>query len=117
MSYDDTEPAHGDKSSFDRENSIAKDPEKANDGDPLPQYDEHRRSSKYDSGDPFGDESDSAVKYRTLSWWQASIVMIAGTISLGIPSLPSVLAGIGLVPGIILIVALGVMATYTGYVM
>jgi amino acid permease len=44
------------------------------------------------------------------------IVMIAETISLGILSLPSVLAAIGLVPGIILIAGLGILATYTGYV-
>jgi amino acid permease len=42
--------------------------------------------------------------------------MIAETISLGILSLPSVLATIGMVPGAILIVALGAIATYSGYV-
>lgn len=42
--------------------------------------------------------------------------MIAETISLGILSLPSVLAAIGFVPGIILLVGLGALATYTGYV-
>lgn len=41
---------------------------------------------------------------------------IAETISLGILSLPSVLATIGLVGGIILILGLGILATYTGYV-
>lgn len=43
--------------------------------------------------------------------------MIAETISLGILSLPSVLARIGIVPAIILIVGLGLLATYTGYVL
>jgi hypothetical protein len=43
--------------------------------------------------------------------------MIAETISLGILSLPSVLATIGFVPGIILIISLGLVATYTGYVL
>lgn len=43
-------------------------------------------------------------------------VMIAETISLGILSLPSVLATVGLVPGFLLIFGLGVIATYTGYV-
>lgn len=66
--------------------------------------------------DPFGDDSNSETQYRTLSWWQAAIIMIAETISLGILSLPSVLATIGIVPGVILIVGLGVIATYTGYV-
>ena len=76
-----------------------------------------RRASAYDKkGDPFGDESDAEVKYRTMAWWQASMIMIAETISLGILSLPSVLASVGMIAGIILIVALGIIATYTGYV-
>ena len=43
--------------------------------------------------------------------------MIAETISLGILSLPKVLATIGLVPGVILIAGLGALATYTGFVL
>lgn len=66
--------------------------------------------------DPFGDEADAEVKYRTLEWWQASLLMIAETVSLGILSLPSVLAAIGMVPGVILLATLGAAATYTGYV-
>ena len=42
--------------------------------------------------------------------------MIAETISLGILSLPSVLATTGLGPGAALILGLGALATYTGYV-
>ncbi|KAF2200952.1 hypothetical protein GQ43DRAFT_337433, partial [Delitschia confertaspora ATCC 74209] len=67
--------------------------------------------------DPFGDEEDNEVKYRTMRWWQASFIMIAETISLGILSLPSVLARVGIVPGIILIIGMGILATYTGYVL
>ena len=49
--------------------------------------------------DPFGSESDDAsVKYRTMSWFQCGMIMIAETISLGILSLPSVLAAVGMVP-------------------
>jgi amino acid permease len=44
------------------------------------------------------------------------MIMIAETISLGILSLPSVLARIGLLPGLILLVGLGIIATYTGWV-
>ncbi|KXT03788.1 hypothetical protein AC578_753 [Pseudocercospora eumusae] len=92
------------------------DTEKAQD---LPAYHEERHGrTKYDDrSDPFGDESDAEVKYRTMTWWQAAAIMIAETISLGILSLPSVLASIGLVPGVILIIGLGVVATYTGYTM
>jgi hypothetical protein len=74
-------------------------------------------NSPADENDPFGDESDSEVKYRTLTWWQAGVIMIAETISLGILSLPSALAAIGIVPGMILILGLGIIATYTGYVL
>jgi amino acid permease len=42
--------------------------------------------------------------------------MVAETISLGILSLPAAIAGIGLVPGLILLIGLGLLATYTGYV-
>lgn len=75
-----------------------------------------RRSSATGRVDPFGDESHAEVKYKTLTWWQTSLLMIAETISLGILSLPSVLASVGLVPGIILIVGLGICATYSGFV-
>jgi amino acid permease len=66
--------------------------------------------------DPFGDEEHAETKYRTLTWWQCGMIMIAETISLGILSLPSAVAVLGLVPAIILIVGLGILATYTGYV-
>ncbi|KAA6410693.1 MAG: amino acid transporter [Lasallia pustulata] len=69
-----------------------------------------------DKEDPFGDETNAEVKYRTMEWWHAGTIMIAETISLGILSLPSVLATIGLPGGAILILGLGGLATYTGYV-
>jgi amino acid permease len=67
-------------------------------------------------GEVFGDETNKQVKYRTMEWWHAALVMIAETISLGILSLPSSMAGLGLVPGVILIIGLGAVSTYTGYV-
>ena len=44
---------------------------------------------------------------------QGGIVLIAETVSLGILSLPSVLAAVGLVPGIILILVLSGLSTYS----
>lgn len=72
--------------------------------------------NKYE-GDPFGNEDGNKVKYKTLTWWyvtlqlsfctrrmisnmrnrQTGFIMIAETISLGILSLPSVLAAVGLI--------------------
>ncbi|KAI9773821.1 MAG: hypothetical protein M1840_006046 [Geoglossum simile] len=77
---------------------------------------ERKESGHPGKEDPFGNEEDSDVKYRTMAWWHAAMLMIAETISLGILSLPSALATVGLVPGIILIISLGLAATYTGYV-
>ena len=90
--------------------------EKRNGG---PVYDDEteKRMDQFNKGDPFGDETNAEVKYRTMKWWQAGIVMIAETIALGILSLPSVLATIGMPAGIVLIFGLGVIATYTGYVL
>ncbi|KAG9678998.1 amino acid transporter, partial [Aureobasidium melanogenum] len=81
-----------------------------------------RKNSAYE--DPFarkesvdeGDIEDAEIDYQSMEWWQAAMIMIAETISLGILSLPSVLARIGLVPGLILLVGLGIIATYTGWV-
>ena len=42
--------------------------------------------------------------------------MVAETISLGILSLPKALSVLGMFPGIILLLALGAIASYTGYV-
>lgn len=54
---------------------------------------------------------------KTMTWWQGAIVMIAENISLGILSLPAVLANVGLIGGLISILALGVFTTYSGYIL
>jgi len=79
------------------------------DGDELPWYKQRKTSSA--KLDPFGDEENSEVKYKTMAWWQAYMIMTAETVSLGILSLPSVLASVGMVPGVILIAGLGLLAT------
>ncbi|CAG8010930.1 unnamed protein product [Penicillium olsonii] len=66
--------------------------------------------------DAFGDEEHAEIKYKVLKWWQGGLLMVAETISLGILSLPAAIAGLGLVPGLIILVGLGLLATYTGYV-
>ncbi|KIW05361.1 uncharacterized protein PV09_03877 [Verruconis gallopava] len=60
--------------------------------------------------------SEDHVHYQTLNWWQCGVLMIAECISLGILSLPRALAVLGLIPGLILIVVLGIIAGYTGYI-
>jgi len=65
--------------------------------------------------DVYGNEEEHSIRYKTMSWVKCGVVMIAETIALGVLSLPSVLLTVGMVPGIILIIGLGVIATYTGY--
>ncbi|RHZ50987.1 uncharacterized protein CDV56_103801 [Aspergillus thermomutatus] len=85
--------------------------EPASDGE----RDYEKQDSKPEYQDAFGDEEYAEVKYKTLSWWQCGFLMVAETVSLGILSLPAVVAALGLVPAVILLVALGLMSTYTGY--
>ncbi|KAL5361719.1 transmembrane amino acid transporter protein-domain-containing protein [Aspergillus floccosus] len=66
--------------------------------------------------DAFGDEEFAEVKYKVLKWWQCGLLMVAETVSLGVLSLPAAVAGLGLVPSIIILLGLGGLATYTGYV-
>lgn len=67
----------------------------------------------YHDHDVFGREEGHDIKYKTLSWQIVSILMIAEIISNGMLSLPSSLATVGMVPGLILIIFLGVFAAYT----
>ncbi|GJP93984.1 hypothetical protein CBS147343_1411 [Aspergillus niger] len=66
--------------------------------------------------DPFGNEECGEVKYRVMKWWHCGILMIAENISLGILSLPSAVATLGIVPSIFLILGLSGISWYTGYV-
>lgn len=54
-------------------------------------------SSISESGNVFADK-EGGVKFNTMTWFQTALVMIAETISLGILSLPSVLAETGMLP-------------------
>ncbi|KAJ6103371.1 hypothetical protein N7486_005798 [Penicillium sp. IBT 16267x] len=67
--------------------------------------------------DAFGNEESAEVKYKVLRWWQCGLLMVAETVSLGVLSLPSAVATMGLVPSIIVLIGLGVITTYTGYIM
>jgi amino acid permease len=65
----------------------------------------------------FGDEENNAIRYKTLSWQLVAVLMIAEIVSNGMLSLPQALATVGIVPGVILIVFLGVWATFTSWVL
>lgn len=58
-------------------------------------------------------EQAALIDFKTLEWWQGGIILIAETVSLGILSLPSVLASVGLAPGIALIMLMSILSTYS----
>ncbi|KAI9923735.1 hypothetical protein MW887_008362 [Aspergillus wentii] len=66
--------------------------------------------------DAFVNEEFAEIKYKVLKWWQCGLLMVAETVSLGVLSLPAAVAGLGLVPALIVLIGLGVLASYTGYV-
>lgn len=54
--------------------------------------------------------------HKTLGRWQTVLIFITNQIGLGILTLPIVLRILGLIPGIIAIIGLGAVATYTSYI-
>ncbi|KAI1424753.1 transmembrane amino acid transporter [Xylaria sp. FL1777] len=66
-------------------------------------------------GDVFGSEDGHDIKYKTLSWPLVAVLMITEIVSNGMLTLPSSLAAVGVVPGVIVIVFLGAFATYTAW--
>ncbi|EXJ82093.1 hypothetical protein A1O1_08162 [Capronia coronata CBS 617.96] len=54
-------------------------------------------------------------QYRVLGRWKTSFVFIHTEVGIGILSLPSVLKTLGMVPGIIAILGIGALATWTAY--
>lgn len=55
--------------------------------------------------------------YRTVGRWMSGIILITNQVGIGILSLPSALQNLGMIPGIIAIIGLGLLSTYTAYVL
>ncbi|KAJ4365222.1 hypothetical protein N0V83_008840 [Neocucurbitaria cava] len=66
--------------------------------------------------DVFGNEAEADIHYKTCEWWHTGILMLAENVSLGVLSLPQALAILGLIPGLLCILFLGLIATYTGWI-
>lgn len=72
-------------------------------------------------GSPMDTSFDTAmlgqIQYKTLSWPLVAVLMIAEIVSNGMLSLPSSLAVVGLVPGLVLIIFLGMFALFTSWLL
>ncbi|KAK1979558.1 transmembrane amino acid transporter [Colletotrichum cereale] len=98
------------------------DPERQKALNRPPGYKDHEHAQDLDAPPAFASDASGVVEgeegelinFKTLHWLQGGILLVAETVSLGILSLPSVLATVGLVPGIILICVISALATYSG---
>lgn len=61
-------------------------------------------------------EDGAEIDLTPLSWWKAGTILFAETVSLGILSLPSVIASVGIAPGIALIVVMAILSGYSGLI-
>ncbi|RMY66808.1 hypothetical protein D0864_11743 [Hortaea werneckii] len=102
-----TNPSQGDSSHGDIESG----PEHKEEPDNL-----SPRNASHAEGTVIETPPQDEVHYATMSWWHTALVMIAETVSLGILSLPSALATLGYIPGILLILTLGLLSWYTGHI-
>ncbi|CAH0054562.1 unnamed protein product [Clonostachys solani] len=56
-------------------------------------------------------------QFRVLGKWKTAVVLIHTEVGIGILALPSVLKRLGLIPGLIAILGVGLLSTYTAYVL
>ncbi|KAI7255819.1 hypothetical protein KC345_g11069 [Hortaea werneckii] len=99
-----TNPSHGNSSHGDIESGT----EHKEEPDSL-----SPRNASHAEGTVLETPSQDEVHYATMSWWHTAL---AETVSLGILSLPSALATLGYLPGILLILTLGLLSWYTGHI-
>ena len=92
------------------------DTEKASD---LPRTPEDSSQETPDAVDtpPANAFSEGTKNYRTMGRWDMTIVLITNQTGLGVLSIPAVMKTLGIVPGVIAIFGIGMLATYTAYVL
>ncbi|KAG8157911.1 hypothetical protein KVR01_012183 [Diaporthe batatas] len=64
----------------------------------------------------FGEISEDGPNFRSLGWIGAAGLMTKSSIGLGVLSIPTVFDTLGLIPGIICLIAVGAIITWSGYV-
>lgn len=72
-----------------------------------------RRISVVD--DVFGDIVEGGPNYRDVGWLGTAILMMKTQIGLGVLSIPAVLDALGMVPGVICLIFVGVVTTWSNY--
>lgn len=65
--------------------------------------------------DVFGEMREGGPNYRNVGWIGTAILMMKTQIGLGVLAIPTVLNALGMVPGIICLLAVGGISTWTNY--
>ncbi|ORY88580.1 transmembrane amino acid transporter [Leucosporidium creatinivorum] len=63
----------------------------------------------------FGATEEGGVNYKTVSWTRASVVLMKAQIGLGVLGIPSIFQVLGLIPGIILLLVVYAMASFSAW--
>jgi amino acid permease len=63
----------------------------------------------------FGEVVEGGPNYRSVSWWGSSIIMMKTQIGLGVLSIPAAFDALGLIPGILSLLAIGGITLWSGY--
>ncbi|KAF2689833.1 N amino acid transport system protein [Lentithecium fluviatile CBS 122367] len=89
-------------------------------GDPLPTYDsagfEGKKSDPELNLEKTTTIAEGSEKFKRLGWKRLTVCLIVEAIALGSLSVPSAFATLGMVPGVIMCIGLGLVAIYTSYV-
>lgn len=64
----------------------------------------------------FGAAEEGGVDYRSVSWTGAAILMMKSEMGIGILSIPQAFGTLGLIPGIIVLLAISAITTWSSYV-
>ncbi|WVQ81555.1 hypothetical protein IAT38_003679 [Cryptococcus sp. DSM 104549] len=80
----------------------------------VPVKDADINDPQYDA--VFGERKEGQVDYRSVGWIKATIIMLKTIIALGVLSMPTVLSATGGVPGSLIILAIGLLTTWSGHV-
>ncbi|KAG0155718.1 hypothetical protein PDIDSM_2891 [Penicillium digitatum] len=89
--------------------------EKDIEGLALPQSNDVHNSAIQNHDDVFGEITDSGPNYRNVGWAGTVILMMKSQIGLGVLSIPSAFDTLGLVPGVICLLVVAVITTWSDY--
>ncbi|BGP32910.1 hypothetical protein JCM10296v2_004695 [Rhodotorula toruloides] len=77
--------------------------------------DEEARVNEIEVDGVFGAQGDGTVNYKSVGWISTSILLMKTQIGLGVLNIPDVFHTLGLAPGVIILVVIAVLTTWTDY--